>query len=127
VRAKRRGANAIEFALILPVLLMILSGIVDYGWMYMLRTAATSAARSGARVGALTPQDKSPDSEAADAASDSWTAMGLPIAPQIVTFRTGAPELMVVRVRLDVFTLIGLVGGPTQIEVTATQQMEDQP
>lgn len=124
---RRRGANAIEFALILPVLLAILSGIVDYGWIYMIRTAATSAARAGARVGALTPQAQGPDVGAADAADDAWTGMGVPITPTIVAFRSGTPQLMVVRIQVNAFTLFGLVGGPSSIEVTATQQMEDQP
>jgi Flp pilus assembly protein TadG len=127
-RRSRRGANAIEFALILPVLLAMLTGIMDYGWLYMVRTAAVTAARVGAREGAFTPQDSDPDGAAATAANTQWASLGLPVdAPTIVAFRSGDPELMVVRIEVDVTSLVGLVAGPDTFEVVAAQPMEEQP
>jgi Flp pilus assembly protein TadG len=126
--SRRRGANAVEFALILPPLLLLLTGIMDYGWLYMVRTAATTAARTGARTGAFTAQDATPDSAAASAASTKWSAFGLPVsAPTFVAFRTGSPQLMVVRINLNMTSLVGLVAGPSAFEVIAAQPMEDQP
>src|SRR4029453_10389287 len=40
----RRGANAVEFALVLPVLLTFTFGIIDLGWASLLRHGASSAA-----------------------------------------------------------------------------------
>jgi hypothetical protein len=48
-----RGAELIEFALILPLLLLIMLGIVDFGFMFQRYEVLTNAAREGARVAVL--------------------------------------------------------------------------
>jgi Flp pilus assembly protein TadG len=54
-RFRQRGAAAVEFALVLPVLLLIVLGTVDWGWFFYVSQVVTNAAREGARVGSLTP------------------------------------------------------------------------
>ena len=51
--APDRGATAVEFALLLPVLLLIVFGIVDFGRAYNAKITLTQAAREGARLTAL--------------------------------------------------------------------------
>jgi Flp pilus assembly protein TadG len=48
-----RGAAAVEFALLLPVLLLILFGIIDFGRALNAQITLTQAAREGARLAAL--------------------------------------------------------------------------
>ena len=48
-----RGAAAVEFALVLPFLLLIVSGIIDFGRAYNAQITLTHAAREAARVWAL--------------------------------------------------------------------------
>lgn len=48
-----RGAELIEFALVLPLLLMILLGIVDFGFLFQRMQVMTNAAREGARMAVL--------------------------------------------------------------------------
>lgn len=48
-----RGAELIEFALIAPILIFIIAGIVDFGMMFRTFETVTNAAREGARVGVL--------------------------------------------------------------------------
>ena len=54
----RRGQATVEFALILPVVLLILAGAIEFGrvfWSYgLLLQAAQEAARQGAVLGAAT-------------------------------------------------------------------------
>ncbi len=50
-----RGVAAVEFALVLPVLLVVLFGIVVAGLVYVDHLQLQSAARDGARAGALAP------------------------------------------------------------------------
>ena len=48
-----RGAELIEFAIVMPILLFIIAGIIDFGMMFRTYEAVTNAAREGARVGVL--------------------------------------------------------------------------
>ena len=51
-RLKRQtGSNIVEFALILPLLLVLVSGIVDLGLALYDKAVITNAAREGARFG----------------------------------------------------------------------------
>jgi Flp pilus assembly protein TadG len=45
-----RGSIAVEFALILPLLIALLLGIVEFGRAYNAQITVTAAAREGARV-----------------------------------------------------------------------------
>ena len=47
--ARRRGAVAVEAALVLPVVIMFLFGILEYGRYIMTLQVMTNAAREGAR------------------------------------------------------------------------------
>lgn len=51
--ARDRGAAAVEFALLLPLLLLIVFGIVDFGRALTAQITLTQAAREGARLDAL--------------------------------------------------------------------------
>ena len=48
-----RGAAAVEFALVLPLLLLLLGGIIDFGFALNTQISLTHAAREGVRVEAL--------------------------------------------------------------------------
>ncbi|MVA76539.1 pilus assembly protein [Auraticoccus sp. F435] len=48
-----RGAAAVEFALVAPVLLLLVLGITEFGRAYHLQTTLSGAAREGVRVMAL--------------------------------------------------------------------------
>src|SRR4051794_18662452 len=45
------GASAVEFALLLPVLMMILFGIIEFGMALYRQAILTNASREGARLG----------------------------------------------------------------------------
>lgn len=47
------GVELIEFALVFPLLLLLVLGIVDYGFMFQRFEALTNATREGARVASL--------------------------------------------------------------------------
>ena len=123
----RRGGNAIEFALVLPVLLALVTGIMDYALVFNVRNVAMAAARAGARTGSVTPQSGNPESAAADSALRAWREVASEPTPSIVAFRTGSPQLVTVRVTVDVTHTIGFVMGPQRLQVTAVELMEEQP
>ncbi len=52
-RKAERGAAAVEFALLLPVLVVILLGTIDWGYFFFAEQVVTNAAREGARAGSV--------------------------------------------------------------------------
>jgi Flp pilus assembly protein TadG len=52
----RRGANAIEFALCVPFLFLMLGAVIDGGTFLLDQRAVAQAAHAGARVGASTSE-----------------------------------------------------------------------
>ena len=53
----RRGQAAVEFALVLPILLVMLIGIVEFGRAWNEQQVITSAAREAARKAAISDED----------------------------------------------------------------------
>jgi Flp pilus assembly protein TadG len=51
------GAEAVEFAIIVPVLLALLTGIITFGFAFTAQVSITQAAREGARYAAICDQD----------------------------------------------------------------------
>ena len=52
-RSGERGQSVIELALTLPLLLLVVFGIIDFGFMFQRYESVTNAAREGARLGVL--------------------------------------------------------------------------
>ncbi len=48
-----KGQAMVEFALVLPVLLVLLCGIIDFGWLYYNQITLNNAAREGARYAVI--------------------------------------------------------------------------
>jgi Flp pilus assembly protein TadG len=49
----QRGQSMLEFALVLPIFLILVLSIVDFGWALKAWIAVTNSAREGARLGAV--------------------------------------------------------------------------
>ena len=49
----RRGANAIEYALTVPVLIAIVFGLIEFSWFFYGKSTVTTAVHDGCREGAL--------------------------------------------------------------------------
>ncbi len=56
-RRTEEGAAAVEFALVAGLLITLLFGIIDFGWMVNRDTMVNNAAREGAREASLNPND----------------------------------------------------------------------
>jgi len=52
-RDEKRGANALEFALLLPVFVLLLGGSADLSWLMLQQGAMRTAVGRGCRVGSL--------------------------------------------------------------------------
>jgi Flp pilus assembly protein TadG len=123
------GAELIELAIALPILLLVTAGIVDMGILFQHYEVVTNAAREGARVGVLADFTVA---QVQNRARDYLMASGLTgaaPAPQ-VTYTTvpigpGGPSISVVRVKVQYphqFLFLGpaarLVGGSSLANIT---------
>ena len=69
----RRGAAAVEFALTLPVLLILIAGIVELGMFVSFHHVIGRAVREGARVGSTTIEGDSPTGDIIEAEAIAQT------------------------------------------------------
>ncbi len=83
---RRRGAAAVEMALITPVFLMLVFGIIEFGRGMMVSNMVTNAAREGARMAVL---DGSTNADVTSAVQTFMnSALGLAPANVAVTITT---------------------------------------
>lgn len=115
-----RGAAAVEFALVAPVLILLLLGIFEFGRAFHTQTALSAAAREGARYMAI-HDDASGATEVTIAAAPS-----LPLTAGAVTVSPGSctPESTVtVTASLNHTWLTGFVGAAGSTELTGVGVM----
>jgi Flp pilus assembly protein TadG len=86
-RGGESGAELIEFAVVFPLLLLVVLGIIDFGFLFQRYQVVTNAAREGARVSIL-PGYAAEDVEAR--VDQYLTAGGLTAA--LATTTVGAPQ-----------------------------------
>jgi Flp pilus assembly protein TadG len=70
VKKSQRGAAVIEFALILPILLILLVGTIDASLALYDKTVITNASREGARAGIVARSPPLTDAETQKAVED---------------------------------------------------------
>lgn len=90
-RLNNQGAVAAEFALLLPVLLTILFGIIEFGMIMYSREVVTNASREGARAGIVQGPPKRTEAEIIAIANAYLTNTG--INPADVTFTVAGEGL----------------------------------
>ncbi|WP_369253988.1 TadE/TadG family type IV pilus assembly protein [Geodermatophilus amargosae] len=81
----QRGAAAVEFALVVPMLLLLLMGIVEYSRVYQAQGTVSAAAREGVRVMALTNNA----SQARSAAQTAGSPLSLPNSGFVWSYSRG--------------------------------------
>jgi Flp pilus assembly protein TadG len=67
-RHRERGAAAVEMAIVLPLLVLMLGGIIDLGWLFYNEIMLANAAREGARGAVVELSDADVQARAAAAA-----------------------------------------------------------
>lgn len=129
-----KGQSAVEFALILPILLLLILGMIEYGWLLNAQITLTSAAREGARVAAVAVVDKRVNALAAINNSVNGKSGILPIQDTLSEFVYTTPPgnvedvaIRYVKIEINgkVKPIIGLyVSNPFWIKATATMRLE---
>lgn len=120
-RGLQAGASAVEFALIVVTLLVVLFGIMDWSWYMYHWLSVTTAAGRGARIAAGIPLSKDPVGRAQTEAGHWLTLYGLRVDPtinvQILT--RDYSKVLQVEVQVPFEPLVGLVPVPAELRGTA--------
>ena len=113
-RASERGAVAVEFAIVAPVLVMLLLGIMEFSRAYNAQASLSAAAREGVRVMAITGNQTTARSAAKTAADslkpglqDGNISFGTP-CPSMVS--TGTSPQATITITYSLSTLTGIAG-----------------
>ena len=88
---RKRGQSLVEIALILPVLLILLSGLIDFGRVYYAMVALNDSAEEGATYAALWPEDAAEIQRRT--ASSSSGIVTFPPEAVSVTYPPGFPNV----------------------------------
>ncbi|MGX9900233.1 TadE/TadG family type IV pilus assembly protein [Arthrobacter sp. SA17] len=108
-RTSERGAVAVEFAILAPVLIMILMGIMEFGRAYNAQVALTNAAREGVRVMAISNNQTAARTSAKNAAPTLNPAL----VDSNITFSAAScvtDAQMTVTVTYTLSTMTGIAG-----------------
>lgn len=126
---RRRGSNAIEFALILPVLMAFLTGIMDYGWFFSQQISMIHAVRDGVRAGATTAQEDNPVAVCESRIQESLMTAGFSgtVAMDVKLVGTRPDQALYAAVSTTYDPLVGFVPTPDFVGSSLTMRVEDQP
>jgi hypothetical protein len=127
-----KGQGLVEFALLVPLFLILLIGMVEFGRVWMTKNIITGAAREAVRLGAVQVDFPASDNQAKQRATEVLNSAGIGVPPAVVTVNTSdAPEPMLEVIIDYPFPLIvggrfgigHLFGGGSTIPLTTTTSM----
>jgi Flp pilus assembly protein TadG len=125
-RDRGRGQALVEFALVIPLFVLLIFGLIDLGRAVYINNSLAEAARDGARYGSV--QARAFDDASRDAVAD-WVEARLSAVPDpniTVTCTPASPafgctvnDVLVVTVQSDIemiTPIIGQIVGPLSLE-----------
>ncbi len=123
----QQGQTMTEFALVLPVLALLLFGVIQFGILFNNYVTLTDAVRAGSRKAAVSRQASDPRGEAEAAvrrAGDSLdqTKLGVSVTPATPWAHGG--EVTVTATYPYSINLLGLVLASGNLKSTTTERVE---
>lgn len=104
-----RGAAAVEFAILLPLLLMLVLGTIEFGRAYNAQITLTNAARDGVRVMAIANDPAGAKTAAKNAAASvSTTIPDGDVTLSTTACSTGTQVTLTIKYNLS--TITGIAG-----------------
>lgn len=124
VRATRdeRGQTTVEFALLLPLVFVILAGLLEAGFLFADNLRVMAAAREAARAAVVTSDEGAIEDAAKLSGLDG---LEIEVSPEPALRVQGEP--IVVRVRYEPsghIPLVGELAGAVSLDATARMRIE---
>ena len=129
-----KAQAALEFALVLPILLLLILGVMDFGRLFYTKMILTNAAREGANYLAYFPEDANNEyTDTFAAIYDEANSSNIEVINTDVTYSgcctRGLPVEVTISKIVDLIfdnTLqsLGLLGGPVQLTSTVKMMVQ---
>lgn len=123
---RKRGVAVVEMAVVLPLLLALVFGIIEFGWVFMIRQTVVNAAREGCRTAVL---QTATNEEVGDRIREVMAALGYAEGTDWSFTATDVGEdiqNVTVSISLDAVSLTGgfILRGGSDLEGTCTMRKE---
>jgi Flp pilus assembly protein TadG len=130
--SNQQGATAIEAALLLPMLIVLIFGMIEFGLLMYNRQILTNASREGARAGIVVRETRLTDGEIASVVDaycqDRLVTFGTSTGLSTTVTRTGTSfgDDLTVQASYDYdFLVLSNLGfGPVQLEAQTVMKYE---
>ncbi|MEW6726174.1 TadE/TadG family type IV pilus assembly protein [Desulforudis sp. 1088] len=123
-----KGQSLVEFALILPLLLLLLFGTIEFGRVFSASLVITNAAREGARLGAVGKTDAQITQSVKDMCSPPLDggALDIEVRPAEGVRAPGGEVTVTVGYGVSLVTpvLSGIAPNPFPLNAKATMRVE---
>ncbi len=122
-----KGQSMVEFAMILPVLLLILVGIIEFGFMFSGYLTLTNASRESARAISLGATDAIATQRAKDSSMQlDGSQMVVVISPSAATRQQGDMVTVTITYEYDFLTpfMEAILGGNFLLKTDTTMRVE---
>ncbi|RBP66000.1 TadE-like protein [Alkalibaculum bacchi] len=113
-----KGQALVEFALVLPILLALILGMIEFGWILNGKITLTNAAREGARVAAIYHDKGAVVDDAKEAVINASVASSLTIIGVNTTFSSDTTTVIA---EAEIEPIVGLFFNNKE-EVSLTAQ-----
>jgi Flp pilus assembly protein TadG len=87
---RERGAVLVEAALVLPLLIVLVLGIVEYSVAFNKSATVANASRAGARTATAIPKDSQYSVKAAEAVASALTSLGSEAPQEVWIYKVAA-------------------------------------
>lgn len=130
LRSTQKGQAIVEMALVMPLLIMLLFGIVEFGRVLNTYMVVTNLSREGARIGAVGGSDTAIiDFVKSSAAASGFETSLISISPSpssISKRARGSSVMVTVSYPVDIFApVIGtIIGDPYVVQSQTTMRVE---
>ena len=125
---KQKGQSLVETALVLPIILVLLTGIIDFGLLFNSYLQVSNASREGARIAAIGSTDEQIISAVNTAAAAlDIERLTVAIAPSQAAGRSSGDSVAVsVQYDYNMITPIitAIIPGPIELKTSTTMRCE---
>lgn len=123
---RRRAVAVVEMAVVMPLLLALVFGIIEFGWVFMIRQTVVNAAREGCRTAVL---QTATNEQVGDRVRNVMNVLGYTEGTDwsfVATDVDDEVQTVTVSISLDAVSLTGgfILTGGRDMEGTCTMRKE---